>query len=137
VAAQAIPVLFGVRFEGAREMTLVLLPGCVLFSALWLSAPYINGTLRRPEVAAMLSAAAFAIDALLLMSLWRLGGLGASIASSLAYGVVGGVTIALVVRTSNTSGEWLSASVWRRDAHDLVRSVLGMVRPGEWVHARD
>lgn len=81
-----VPLILGPAYRGTVPMLYALIPGFVLFSTCLVSSSYVNVVLGRPWMGGRVVGLAVVVDvALLALLAPRAGGMGAAIASSIAY----------------------------------------------------
>jgi O-antigen/teichoic acid export membrane protein len=124
-----LPLAFGSEYRGAVGSVLLLLPGMICYAPATIIAEYFIVQRGRPGKAAVIAGASIVASLTLNFPLTpALGAAGASIASSVSYGVM--LLVAVSLFTSDTgrrTGELLRVS--RSDLSDSVRVLRGLVRP--------
>jgi len=106
--AVAVPLVstavFGRAFHGIVNPTLVLMPGFLLWSSVYITTAYFNGNVRRPFVNLWIALLATVIDVPLAYLLGaRYGAVGAGIASTFSYGTAAIVNFVVFLRLSGSS----------------------------------
>jgi O-antigen/teichoic acid export membrane protein len=94
-----VPAVFGAAYRPAISSVLFLLPGMVLYAPATIIAEYFIVQRGRPGKAALIAGSSLAVSAILNIPLTpTFGAAGASMASSLSYGVMFGVAAMLFSR---------------------------------------
>lgn len=120
----AVPVLFGEAFRGSIVPLMVLAPGVVGLAVARGVLPYLV-RLERPLSVSAFALGGLAVNVLLnLAFIPRMGIAGASLASSVAYGLVAAGFVVWLVRSSGLPVREL----WPRPGADAIRPLLGALR---------
>lgn len=124
VSPIAVPAVFGEEYQGTVMPLVVLAPGVVGVAVTRALLPYLV-RLERPITVSVLAMFALAINVVLnLVLIPRIGIIGASLASSLAYTVLAISSIMWLLRSSGLP----ATELWPRPRTDAIRPLITALR---------
>jgi O-antigen/teichoic acid export membrane protein len=104
LAPFAVPLIFGEAFRPAWRALALLLPGVVLYAPVTILVVYLSVRHGRPRLSLAVSVAAMAVTlAAAVVTIPRWGISGAGVASTIGYGVGGGLAWLLFLRTARVT----------------------------------
>ena len=119
--------VFGRSFRDIVTPTLILLPGYVCWSSVYITTVYVMGSLHRPLINLWIALLATVIDIPLAYFLGtRYGAVGAALASTASYGTAAAVNCVTFLRLSGSSLRSVVAAVGEdvRFVRSLVKTRL-------------
>lgn len=131
LAPVGLPLAFGSRYRGAVSSVLLLLPGMICYAPATIIAEYFIVQRGRPGKAALIAGTSMLTSVVLNFPLTpALGAAGASIASSISYGVM--LLVAMTLFTADTGRPARDLfAVSRGDLIESARAVRRLLHPAQ------